>query len=90
MDPSDARYEYTNRIIGAVNGVFSAGGVLGALFMAWMSDASGRKMSLAVATIVTFIGSALQAGSIHIGMFLFARFFTGLGAGQALFNGFNR
>lgn len=81
-DPTASNYSYTASIIGAINGLLSAGGVFGSCFMAWMSEARGRKPSLVVATLVTLVGCILQAASVHIAMFLVARFVTGLGAGQ--------
>ncbi|KAI9870980.1 MAG: hypothetical protein M1830_003560, partial [Pleopsidium flavum] len=83
MSPTDAaKYAYTNRIIGATSGLFSAGGLIGALVMGWMCDARGRKAALAISTIVALVGGALQAGSAHIAMFLVARFLTGFGVGM--------
>lgn len=82
MDPTSPKLAYTNSIIGAANGLLSAGGCFGSVFLAWMSDARGRKPSLVVAALVTLIGCALQAGSVHIAMFLFSRFLSGLGGGE--------
>jgi MFS family permease len=82
-DPTEAaKYAYTNRITGACSGLFSVGGMIGALLLGWMSDARGRKMSLVVATVISLVGGALQAGSVHIAMFLVARFVTGVGVGM--------
>lgn len=81
-DPADSRYAYTNSIIGAINGLLSAGGVFGAIFMAWSCEALGRKRSLVIAAVTTIVGAALQAGSVHIAMFLTARFLTGMGIGK--------
>ena len=81
-DTKASNYSYTASIVGAINGLLSAGGVFGSCFMAWMSEARGRKPSLVVATIVTLIGCILQTASVHVAMFLVARFVTGLGAGE--------
>ncbi|OQV09528.1 hypothetical protein CLAIMM_13641 [Cladophialophora immunda] len=83
QDKADAgKYAYTNRIIGACNGVFSAGGFLGAVLMGWWCEARGRKEALAGSTVVSLVGGALSAGSVHIGMFLAARTITGIGVGM--------
>ena len=82
IDPTAPGADYTNSIIGAANGLLCAGGCFGAVFLAWMSDAHGRKLSLLVATLVTLLGCALQAGSVHIGMFLAARLISGFGGGE--------
>ncbi|KAF3395419.1 Sugar transporter STL1 [Talaromyces pinophilus] len=89
-DITDAeKYDYTNRIIGAINGIFSAGGVFGAIFSAWMSEVHGRKRTLSITTIITLIGGALQTGSVHVGMFLVGRFVSGFGAGISILSPLN-
>ncbi len=79
-----ALYAYTNRIVGAISGLFSAGGFIGSLSMAWMCDKKGRKAALALSSIIGVAGGALQAGSAHIGMYLAARFITGIAVGECL------
>ena len=78
-----ALFAYSNRIIGAISGLFSAGGTLGALGMAWLCESKGRKMALYVACIFGIVGGALQAGSVHIAMYLVARFITGIAVGRS-------
>lgn len=73
---------YANAISGAINGVFAAGGVFGALTTGWMSEARGRRATMNAAAIVSIIGSALQTGSVDIAMFLVARFIAGWGIGM--------
>jgi MFS family permease len=77
-----ALYTHSNNMIGALFGLFSAGAIFGALFVGWMCDAYGRKKSLMLAAVVNIVGGALQAGSVHIGMFIAARFVTGFAAGR--------
>ncbi|KAJ3541040.1 hypothetical protein NM208_g4787 [Fusarium decemcellulare] len=80
-DPSDAAlYKYSNDIVGAALGLFSTGAIIGAGFVAWVCDARGRKKSLIIAAIINIVGGALQAGSVHIAMFLTARALTGISA----------
>ncbi|KAL1887964.1 hypothetical protein Sste5346_009846 [Sporothrix stenoceras] len=74
---TNPNYEYSNQIIGTVFGLFSAGAIFGAIFVGWLCDRYGRRPALVVAAIINVIGGALQAGSVHIGMFLAARFVTG-------------
>ncbi|TPX09416.1 uncharacterized protein E0L32_009460 [Thyridium curvatum] len=62
-----------------MNGLFSAGGMTGALLMGWLCDAKGRQQALAVSSIVAIVGGALQAGAVAIAMLLVARFITGIG-----------
>ncbi|KAK4962430.1 hypothetical protein LTR10_000056 [Elasticomyces elasticus] len=66
---------------GAMNGLFQAGGLLGVLAAGVVADKYGRCKAIFYATLITIIGAALQTGSVHIAMFLVARFITGLGVG---------
>lgn len=68
---------------GAVNGVFIAGGLIGALLQSEQSDRLGRQKSVALSCAVSVLGGALQAGSVHIAMFIGARLISGLGIGKA-------
>jgi MFS family permease len=82
-DPTDAElYNYSNEIIGTILGLFAAGAFFGAIFAGWYCDAYGRKQTLIVAAVINIVGGALQAGSVHVGMFIAARFITGFAAGQ--------
>ncbi|KAH6972089.1 general substrate transporter [Ilyonectria sp. MPI-CAGE-AT-0026] len=81
VDPTQvALYAYSNQIIGTVFGLFSAGAIFGALFVGWVCDAYGRQKSLILAAIINLLGAGLQTGSVHIGMFIAARFVTGFSA----------
>ena len=83
QDPTDAaRYSYTNAIIGAMNGLFCAGGFFGALFVAWTADRFGRKLTLLISSPLAVLGGALQGGAAHIAMFLVGRFIGGLAVGM--------
>jgi MFS family permease len=83
QNPKDAkRYAFTNQITGAMNGLFSAGAMFGALFMGWLCDARGRRVALFTSALIGIVGGALQGGSAHIAMMLVARFVTGYSAGQ--------
>ncbi|KAL4875014.1 general substrate transporter [Aspergillus karnatakaensis] len=73
-----------NALEGAMNGLFQAGGLFGTLISSWAADKYGRCKAIFAYTVVTVIGGALQAGSVHIAMFLVARFMTGLGIGGLL------
>lgn len=81
-DPTSSKYAYSNSMLGTVFGLFSTGAIFGGLFVGWYSDAYGRKRSLIIASIINIIGGALQAGSVHIAMFVVARMITGFAAGQ--------
>ncbi|EED13253.1 sugar transporter, putative [Talaromyces stipitatus ATCC 10500] len=64
---------------GAINELFQAGGLFRSLSCIGSADRLGRKMSILIACSVTVVGGALQAGSVHIAMYLVFRFITGLG-----------
>ncbi|KAL4808578.1 general substrate transporter [Aspergillus unguis] len=66
---------------GAINGLFQAGVLFGTLTFGLLADRLGRRKAIFTASVTTVIGGALQAGSVHIAMFLVARFITGFGIG---------
>lgn len=69
-------------LIGAINGLFQAGGLFGALSVLYLPDKLGRLWALFIGSAFCVVGGALQAGSVHIGMFLVARLLTGYGIGK--------
>lgn len=56
---------------------------MGCWTMGWMCDAFGRKRALIIATLLAFVGGALQAGAVAIPMFLVSRWLSGYGVGIA-------
>lgn len=66
-------------LIGTMNGLFYAGGFIGAIGIGKVSDRYGRKFSLALGAGITLISNALLAGSVNMTMFIIFRFFQGLG-----------
>lgn len=66
-------------LIGAMNGLFYAGGFIGALGAGKAADKWGRKTMVIAGTIIILISNALLAGSVNIAMFIVFRFFQGLG-----------
>ncbi|KAH8700743.1 general substrate transporter [Talaromyces proteolyticus] len=73
-----------SQLEGAINGLFQAGGLFGSLSCIGSADMLGRKKAIFIAALVSLIGGALQAGSVHIAMYLVFRFITGLGVGALL------
>lgn len=71
-------------LFGAVNGVTLAGGLIGALLQSEQSDRLGRKKSVALSCAICVLGGALQAGSVHIAMFIVSRLIAGLGVGALI------
>ncbi|KEF63824.1 uncharacterized protein A1O9_01802 [Exophiala aquamarina CBS 119918] len=76
------RSDYTNAIIGTINGLFCAGALFGALHVGWMCEARGRKETMYLASAVNILGGALETGSVNMAMFLVSRFIAGWGIGM--------
>lgn len=74
-------YAHTTNMVGALNGVNSAGAIAGSLFQAWTADYFGRKRTIQLGSVVLVIGGALCSGAVHMAMFLVARFIAGMGTG---------
>lgn len=77
LDDSDS-----TGLIGAINGLYQTGGLFGCLSAGWTADQFGRRKALFIASCFAILGSALQAGSVHVAMFILARFITALGSGK--------
>jgi MFS family permease len=74
-------YTYTTNIIGALNGVNSAGAIIGCIISAWAADAYSRKRTIQLGCVILVVGGAICAGSANIGMFLAGRVIAGIGSG---------
>ncbi|KAL2824696.1 general substrate transporter [Aspergillus pseudoustus] len=68
-------------IIGAINGVYLAGGAIGCWTLAWLADTIGRQRTIQVVCVICVISAAIQAGSVHVAMFLVGRLINGFGVG---------
>jgi MFS family permease len=69
-------------MIGALNGVNSAGAIFGCLFNAWTCERYSRKYSMMLGSAILILGGALCGGSVNMAMFLVGRFIAGWGAGM--------
>lgn len=74
-------YDHTTNIIGALNGVNSAGAIIGCLSNAYTADKFGRKYSMLGGCVILIVGGALCSGAVSIGMFIVGRIIAGIGAG---------
>ena len=74
-------YDHTTNMIGALNGVNSAGAIAGCISQAWTSDKYGRKRTMQIGSVILIIGGALCAGAADMAMFLVGRFIAGMGSG---------
>ncbi|KAK2814040.1 hypothetical protein FQN50_000444 [Emmonsiellopsis sp. PD_5] len=71
----------TTPIIATANGVFSAGGAVGSLFMMWSCEAFGRKANIQLGSFLAILGGALQGGAVTLNMFQAGRFVSGTAIG---------
>ncbi|EHY58279.1 hypothetical protein HRR83_004862 [Exophiala dermatitidis] len=71
----------TTDAIATANGLYSAGGAVGSLFIMWSATAIGRKHSIQVGAILAIIGGAFQGGAAALAMFHVGRVISGLGIG---------
>ncbi|KAF8212868.1 general substrate transporter [Mycena galopus ATCC 62051] len=69
-----------NQLIGAINGVFQAGAVLGVILNCWVMEKWGRRASLVYCSVLGLFGGALICGARNIAMFIVGRFFAGAGS----------
>ncbi|OAG38060.1 hypothetical protein AYO21_07782 [Fonsecaea monophora] len=72
--------DHSNALIAAMQCLFYVGSLICNLFYPYVSDRWGRRTPIAVGSIITIIGGALQTGSVHPAMFIVARFISGFGA----------
>jgi MFS family permease len=77
-------YDHTSQLIGAMNGLNSAGSAFGAAFSSWTADKYGRKHSIQLGAAVLIVGAVLCTASVNIAMFLVARFIAGWGIGMLI------
>ncbi|KAL2677293.1 hypothetical protein Neosp_011062 [[Neocosmospora] mangrovei] len=73
-------------VIGGILGVFLGGGLIGSVIQAPISNRFGRRIATGSAAVLTVLAGALQAGSVHIAMFIVGRFICGVGAGIVITN----
>ena len=68
MQPSFLKYFHdpTPSAIGGIVAAFSAGATFGAFGCAYVADPIGRVWSLRIGAIIAVVGTALQAGSVHV------------------------
>jgi len=69
----------TGAQLGLLNAIFNAGGVCGIPFAPYIADLVGRRMGIAVGSVIILVGVVLQAAAQNVGMFVGARFLIGFG-----------
>ncbi|KAF2100563.1 general substrate transporter [Rhizodiscina lignyota] len=71
-----------NQVIGATNGLFAGGGVIGALLVPSFLNRLGRKTTIQMICVLCIVSAAIQGGAVHVAMFLVGRFLNGIGVGM--------
>lgn len=71
-------YAHTANIIAALNGVNSAGAIVGCGYHVWSSERYGRKWTMVVSSVILIIGGALCAGAVNMAMFIVGRGVAGM------------
>lgn len=71
-----------NQILGAINGVYFAGGWIGCWIVPFCLDRLGRRLTLQLVTLLAIVSAAIQAGSVAIAMLLVGRILNGLAIGM--------
>lgn len=66
-------------LVGAINGLYFAGGVFGAFIGGWLSNRWGRKISAVMGNALLLISAAVMTGGVNVAMFITFRFFSGVG-----------
>lgn len=71
-------------LTGAIVSCYYAGQAVGSFGIGWIMDTLGRKRGLLISTFFTVVGTAIQTGSVNIGMFLCGRAIAGIATGGLL------
>jgi MFS family permease len=71
-------YNHTTKMIAALNGVNSAGAMLGCGFHIWSSEKFGRKWTMIIGSTILVVGGALCSGAIDLAMFIVGRGIAGM------------
>ncbi|KZT54640.1 putative lactose permease [Calocera cornea HHB12733] len=69
----------TSAALGLLNAIFNAGGTCGVVIAPYCTDLLGRRLGIAIGSIIILIGIILQAAAVNTGMFIGARFIIGFG-----------
>lgn len=74
-DPSDT-------IVGGIVSAFQGGAIAGTIFNMLFADILGRRWTIMVGSLVSLLGSSLQAGATNMAMLIVGRFIGGIAVGQ--------
>jgi MFS family permease len=70
---------------GLINGLFGVGATFGALFNPYFAEQYGRRISLAISTLVFILGASIQTAAPEMWVMWLGRIFSGMGIGMRKF-----
>lgn len=65
-------------LIGAMSGIFQAGGIFGIIAATYAMERWGRKIAIYLASAIGLIGGILVCASQNVGMFIAFKFLAGM------------
>ena len=68
----------TDSLIGAMSGVFQAGGVVGIFLVSYVMERWGRKAGMVFCSVTGLIGGALVCAAQNVSMFIVFKFVAGM------------
>ncbi|KAK6604249.1 hypothetical protein H4I95_06152 [Botrytis cinerea] len=77
-----AQAGYTSSMLGAMNSLYAAGGLMGCAIAGWLADKVGRKVSIQLITTACILAAAFTTGSQNVAMLLSGRALQGIAAGM--------
>lgn len=66
-------------LLGAFSAAYWVGNVAGVIFIAWLSDRFGRRVSLVVGSVLCLVGVAICTATMNDGSFIAGRLLLGIG-----------
>jgi MFS family permease len=67
---------------GLINGLFGIGATFGALMNPYFAEKYGRRICLAISTVVFILGASIQTASPEMWVMWLGRVFSGMGVGM--------
>lgn len=74
-DPSDT-------VTGGIVSAFQGGAILGTIINMLFANSLGRRRTIFMASVISCLGCALQAGAVNMAMLIIGRFIGGVAVGQ--------
>ncbi|KAK5236694.1 hypothetical protein LTR47_002646, partial [Exophiala xenobiotica] len=75
-------HDLQGALLGAVISSYAGGAAVGCIIAGWGADWLGRRRTIHVGSLVALIGTAIQTGSVTVGMFICGRIIAGIAIGM--------